>query len=269
MLKALCSGLEAKLALLPRKLTCKRRLLRLQLSSLLAKTRLLRSSADGPLASGLCHACRLQSELALLTGRLGLQLSRLRKLLGSRLAKTRLLSSDAGLKTRLRREGLSSLLLQGSLLCSRCRLCTTCLRQLLSSLLAKTRLLSGNASLLNTKLSNSLRSRRLALLLLLKSRHGLGLSLAVALRHEARNGVGLLLHRVAFQLSALNTFALAAKRARPNRLCRQPLLGNGLLPVKLTHRRINDLLLVRVHERLSRLRVVRLRGPAKLANTLL
>ncbi|NDC35189.1 MAG: hypothetical protein EBZ51_07340 [Synechococcaceae bacterium WB9_2_112] len=149
------------------------------------------------------------------------------------------------------------------------RLCASGLCKLLCCRLAQTGLLCCHASLLDAQLADALCSGGLTLLLLLKGSHRLRLRLAVALRHQVGNRVGLLLQKTALKLCALHAFALAAERAGPNRLCRQALLRDRPLPLDLTHRRVDDLLLIGVHEGFSGLWVVGLRRPTKLADALL
>jgi hypothetical protein len=243
LLEALLRGLQPELSLLTSELACHGCLLSGELGGVLAKAGLLGGGTDGSLTSGLGEASGLQSKACLLgsstdgllTGLLRepcclhaqscllgsglrLQLCGLRQLLRGALAKACLLRGNRCLQPGLRAKGLSTLLLQCGLLRGGCGLCCTGLTQLLGRLLAKPGLLSRDGRLLGAQLADTLCSLSLALLLLLERCHGLRLRLAVALRHQIGNRVGLLLQEAALKLGTLHAFALSTERARPHSL---------------------------------------------------
>ena len=170
-------------------------LLRCQLSGLLAQLALgLRLLA--------VHAANALHELGLLSCLANLCLLQLRHLHGCLCIKTCLL------ELLLRR-----LKAQLALLACRLGLHLTGLCELLRGTLAKACLLRCNLRLLCAQLANALTGLHLALLLLFKGGHGSRLCLAVALRHEVGDGVGLLLQHATLEFSTLNPFALTTKRA--------------------------------------------------------
>jgi hypothetical protein len=180
-----------------------------------------------------------------------LQWRGLPKLLGRLLAEPRLLACNGCLKSGLRAKSLCALLLQSCLLRRSGSLGGTCLPKLLGRLLAEPRLLACDSGLLCTKLADALCGAQLALLLLLKARHRIGLRLRVALVQEVCDRAGLLLQQSALHLRPLHTFTRTAKRTRTDRLCRQALLCDLALAIDLAHRLVDHLLLVRIHEGLS------------------
>lgn len=212
---------------------------------------------------------RLQLELRLLAGELPLESRLLCGKLCSGLAELRLLHASADPSGSCRLHHLRGLQTESCLLPRGRCLELPRLRELLRGLLSESRLLRGDLCRLTTELPRGLCALERALLLLLKGGHRIGLSLRVALREEVGNRAGLLFEQTALHFCALHAFALATERARAHGLSRKSLLRNGSLALDLPHRLVDDLLTIRIHERLRTRRIVSLRTGSDRADALL
>lgn len=105
--------------------------------------------------------------------------------------------------------------------------------------------------LLRGLLTDRLARLHRALLLLLKGRHRIGLRLRVTLIEKIGDRARLLIHQAPLELGTLHAFALATKCTGANRLRSKALPSNRALAIDLTHRLVNHLLLIRVHEGLG------------------